>query len=164
MYISWVLMTRNTKLSTPNNQVIAPQSTCKSIKHQVSILPHWFIPSLLPLHLVGTSNSDRFCGYHPSPIHARHWIASVFNHQDSTTWYTRQSQQLCLVAISWPTTPCTSRNSPLSLILGWIRTGCNELRPRTLYIQVYCDPSIGWQSHFHNMCNHEVHADATRMK
>ena len=51
-------MTRNTKLSTPNNQVIAPQSTCKSIKHQVSILHHWFIPSLLPLHLVGTSNSD----------------------------------------------------------------------------------------------------------
>ena len=39
--------------------MIAPQSTCKSIKHQVSILPHWFIPSLLPLHLVGTSNSDR---------------------------------------------------------------------------------------------------------
>ena len=38
--------------------MIAPQSTCKSIKHQVSILPHWFIPSLLPLHLVGTSNSD----------------------------------------------------------------------------------------------------------
>ena len=51
-------MTRNTKLSTPNNRVIAPQSTCKSIKHQVSVLPHWFIPSLLPLHLVGTSNSD----------------------------------------------------------------------------------------------------------
>ena len=51
-------MTRNTKLSTPNNRVIAPQSTCKSIKHQVNILPHWFIPSLLPLHLVGTSNSD----------------------------------------------------------------------------------------------------------
>ena len=58
MYISWVFMTRNTKLSTPNNRVIAPKSTCKSIKHQVSILPHWFIPSLLPLHLVGTSNSD----------------------------------------------------------------------------------------------------------
>ena len=51
-------MTRNTKLSTPNNRVIAPQSTCKSIKHQVSILPHWLIPSLLPLHLVGTSNSN----------------------------------------------------------------------------------------------------------
>ena len=58
MYINWVLMTLNTKLSTPTNRVIAPQSTCKSIKHQVSILPHWFIPSLLPLHLVGTSNSD----------------------------------------------------------------------------------------------------------
>ena len=55
-------MTRNTKLSTPNNRVIAPQSTCKSIKHQVSILPHWFIPSLLPLHLVGTSNSDSYGG------------------------------------------------------------------------------------------------------
>ena len=41
------------------NRVIASQSTCKSIKHQVSILPHWFTPSLLPLHLVGTSNSDR---------------------------------------------------------------------------------------------------------
>ena len=38
--------------------MIAPQSTCKSIKHQVSILPHWFIPSLLPLYLVGTSNSN----------------------------------------------------------------------------------------------------------
>ena len=38
--------------------MIAPQSTCKSIKHQVSILPHWFVPSLLPLHLVGTSNSN----------------------------------------------------------------------------------------------------------
>ena len=59
MYINWVLMTRNKKkLSTPNNRVIAPQSTCKSIKHQVSILPHWFIPLLLPLHLVRTSNSD----------------------------------------------------------------------------------------------------------
>ena len=40
--------------------MIAPQSTCKSIKHQVSILPHWFIPLLLPLHLVGTSNSNIF--------------------------------------------------------------------------------------------------------
>ena len=40
--------------------MIAPQSTCKSIKHQVSILPHWFIPSLLPLHLVGTSNFDNW--------------------------------------------------------------------------------------------------------
>ena len=38
---------------------MAPQSTCKSIEHQVSVLPHWFIPLLLPLHLVGTSNSDR---------------------------------------------------------------------------------------------------------
>ena len=38
--------------------MIAPQSTCKRLKHQVSILPHWFIPSLLPLHLVGTSNSN----------------------------------------------------------------------------------------------------------
>ena len=53
-------MTQNTKLSTPNNRVIAPQSTCKSIKHQVSILPHWFIPLLLPLHLVRTSNSNRW--------------------------------------------------------------------------------------------------------
>ena len=24
----------------------------------MSVLPHWFIPSLLPLHQVGTSNSD----------------------------------------------------------------------------------------------------------
>ena len=29
-----------------------------SFIHQVSVLPHWFIPSLLPLHPVGTSNSD----------------------------------------------------------------------------------------------------------
>ena len=41
------------------NQIIAPQSTCKSIKHQVGVLPHWFIPSLLPLHLVRTSNSNK---------------------------------------------------------------------------------------------------------
>ena len=39
--------------------MIASQSTYKSIKHQVSVLPHWFIPLLSPLHLVGTSNSDR---------------------------------------------------------------------------------------------------------
>ena len=41
--------------------MIAPQFTCKSIKHQVSVLPHWFIPSLLPPHLVRTSNSDNSC-------------------------------------------------------------------------------------------------------
>ena len=54
------------------NRVIAPQSTCKSIKHQVSVLPHWFIPSLLPLHLVGTSNfgtTTIALKSYPSPNH-----------------------------------------------------------------------------------------------
>ena len=38
--------------------MIASQSTYKSIKHQMGFLPHWFIPLLLPLHLVRTSNSN----------------------------------------------------------------------------------------------------------
>ena len=79
------------------NWVIAPQSTCKSIKHQVSVLPHWFIPSLLPLHLVETSNSNISNPPTPNHLpwhhHVKHhmvpvwqWLSSATTTSGSTFW------------------------------------------------------------------------------